>query len=109
MFDLIAYGEYLVSAVPVIGGAAVLISVVVSVGKSVGVIPDGYAGLVSLGLNAAAWVALGIATQFGVEEEALSIVGALGTFGAAVLPLLLSTLGSKAYHEIYNVLELPGS
>lgn len=86
----------LLGLVPVIGAAAPLIALIVDALKKAGVLSDGYAGLVSAGLN---FVAFGLIYFFGAEKVE-GVIGVLLSLTPFVLGLFASAVASGLWHKV---------
>ena len=97
--EIIEFVNAILELFPVVAVAATLIAVIVDCAKKLG-LADGYAGFMSLFLNAAAWVGLYVAQQQGVEEQVTGIIDNLTQIAPAIVALILSLVGSKLAHNL---------
>jgi len=97
MPDLLPYVELLGTLL----GFAALITVIINVLKRYGVIQDGQAGLVSLGLNFALLGFVIVGKYFGLDlTQADDIAGAIASLVTVILGLLLPPLVSLGVHRL---------
>jgi len=82
---------------PVVVPAAALIYLLVDAAKRMG-LADGQAGLLSLVLNAAAWVGLYFARQQGMEENILGWLDWLTDLSKVLIPALVSLAATKGFY-----------
>jgi hypothetical protein len=99
MENVLGFVEVLLSLVPTVAGAAIAIGAIIDGLKKLGWLPDGYAPLVSLGLNFAVYVALYfLGDRYGGEIQ--SVLDAVATVSPILVALLLSLLGSSKVHDL---------
>lgn len=98
MVELLAFLETVLKFVPTVAVAAGVIALIVDFLKRIGVLPDGYAPLASLILNAAAWVLVYLFGDVAVGEVTEPL--------AQILPYVFSLLVSLGItewaHNIYT-------
>lgn len=96
---------------PIVAAAGLLIAAAVNLVKLInklrpGTIADGYAGLISLIINAAAWIFLWFAGPRLGEGEAVQMLTDIGQTATLVVVLLTSLLASKVGHLVLGWLGL---
>lgn len=99
------------SLFPEVVAAGLLIAAAVNLVKLInrlrpGTIPDGYAGLVSLVINVAAWIFLWFYGPRLGDVEAVRILTEVGQIAALIVVLLSSLLASKVGHLVLGWLGL---
>jgi hypothetical protein len=101
MEGLLGFVEQLMA----LGGFAALIAVVINVGKSVGLIPDGHAGTWAVGLNLAGLIGLFVAGIVAPEFDAVGLSGNMAQV-AEILSLIFAFIVqnwvSKGTHEVFS-------
>lgn len=91
--------------VPEVVAAGLLVAAVVNLVKLIdklkpGAIPDGIAGLISLIINAAAWIFLWFAGPRLGDVEAVQVLTEAGQIATLVVVLLTSLAASKIGHQV---------
>ena len=105
MQELLAFLEVVLGFVPVVTGGAIAIAAVVDALKKLGVLKNGYAQLVSLGLNAALFAAvyfLGDAHG----DQITSVLAAIVAIAPVLVSLLMALGATKVAHNVLGYLGL---
>lgn len=100
MEDVLRLIEVALGFVPIVVVAAPAIALLVDLGKKIGLVKDGKAGMWSLGLNAAFWVVLYFAGQLGIGAEAEEFIRRFAEFAPAVIALVSALLLTPAVHNL---------
>lgn len=98
MEELLAFGEVLLSFVPVVAGGAVAIAAIVDGLKKLGVLPNGRAQLVSLALNA---ILFGLVYFLGdaYGEQINGVLSAIVSVAPVLVSLLVALGATKMAHK----------
>ena len=109
--EILQFFSALLGLVPEVIAAGLLIAAVVNLVKLInklrpGTVPDGYAGLISLVINATAWVFLWFAGPRLGDTEAVRILTEIGQIATLIVVLLTSLLASKVGHLVLGWLGL---
>ncbi len=92
-----------------LAGWAAFVALVVNLLKTVGVVKDGFAGTLALGLNTVGalllWFGLGLGL---VDVQAIdTAAGQAAAIGSVVLTALVGAFGSQQIHGFLKSLEIP--
>jgi len=109
--EALQFIDAVLSLFPVVAAAGLLIAAAVNLVKLInrlrpGTIADGTAGLVSLIVNAAAWIFLWFAGPRLGDGEAVQLLADIGQAATLVVVLLTSLLASKIGHLVMGWLGL---